>query len=364
MYLEKLKLFNFRNLANEQLYFAPGLNLLIGKNGQGKTNLVEAIHFLSLSRSFRTSAISDLVAWDKREASVFGTLKKSLVDEELGIVIEKGKKQVFLNGERVKSVATYVGHMCCVGFSPGDLSLVKGAPQGRRRLVDRYMSQLDKGVMEHLLNFNKAQQHKSSILKSARPGKEELLPWNEILIKSAYYIEKARLKFIAALEKEAQLFHQEYSACDGKLSLRLKSSFDLDELSLETIRAKYEQYLEREIDRHTTLVGPHRDDILIQLNNADSRAFASQGQARSIVLALILGVIKLLEDDFDDAPIILLDDVESELDRDRSEAFFNLILSGDRQVFITGTDLSSRWQGLKEEAALYTVGEGEVLSSL
>lgn len=340
MFLSSLRPYQFRNLKDGELAFAPGVNIIVGKNGQGKTNLVEAISLLSLSKSFRTSDQQELVRWGEKEASVFGVVKTNVGEFELGISLEEKGKGYYVQSQRVKSITDFLGHLICVGFSPADLLLLQGAPALRRKFLDRHISELLPAHMASLISYNRALQNKNKLLKEGQNDAALLTPWNEILAPEALRIVAAREEFIKALEIKAQAIHRAFCADDSEISISLRSSIKPEVREIHLLLKEYERYRSRESAMRTSLLGPHRDDLQVNLGGRDARAYASQGQCRSIVLALTLGVIELLEERKGDSPLVLLDDVNSELDTSRSEAFFGLVLRQARQIFVTGTDAS------------------------
>jgi DNA replication and repair protein RecF len=345
VYLQTLRLFNFRNLVNATVEFAPGLNLVSGRNGQGKTNLVEAIHFLSLSRSFRTSALQELVRWGEDAASVFAKIRLALDGNqtsqvELGASIQNGKRSLFVNGNKVSSLSDFVGRLVCVTFSPTDLAIVKGSPAGRRRFIDKHLVDLRPVLIEELLNYQRAVANKSALLKAGIEDDKQLDSWDAVLAGSAARIVNARHEFLASLAAQAQPILERFAPGDTPLALNLESKLlgeEGAEVTAEHIIEKLRKNRSREIRYKSCLIGPHRDDVEILLAGHDARAYASQGQARTIVLCLKLAVISLLEANRRDEPVVLLDDVDSELDRLRVKALFESVLARSRQIFITGT---------------------------
>lgn len=313
---------------------------ITGKNGNGKTNLVEALYLLSGSRSFRTNSQSELVQWGKKESSVFGTVVRQTGTTELGVALTPGQRTAFKNGEQLGSVAELVGECSVVAFSPADLSLVKGAPAGRRKFLDRHMVDLQPSFLPVLMAYQRALESKSALLKGQGVCTDQLEPWNMLLVEYGGKIVDKRANFIKELKESANSFHKQFAQTDGSLELSLESDF-LDEgeaeVSRERVFAELLSVASREIALRSCVFGPHRDDLGITLAGIDSRPFASQGQTRSIVLALKLGVIELLEGRLKESPIVVLDDVDSELDRERSKRLFAALAKRDRQVFITGT---------------------------
>lgn len=328
---------------------------------------------LSGSRSFRTSSQSELVRWGKRESSVFGTIVRKDGTDEIGIAFTPGQRTAFKNGNQLSSVSDLVGSCGVVAFSPSDLSLVKGAPAGRRRFLDRHMVDLQPNFLGTLVAYQRAVASKGALLKSPQVDISQLEAWNEILTEHGGKIVENRLNFLKSLEERARVFQSEFAQSDGELKLTLESDFVSKDgiVSREAIAQGLHKIAEREIAMRSTLFGPHRDDVAISLGSGadgrgiDARAFASQGQTRSIVLALTLGVIELMEDKLGEAPIVVLDDVDSELDAPRAKRLFAALGRRERQLIITGTSQPppELEQGVHAEAQLVKISDGVVLSN-
>ena len=344
MYLSKLKVYNFRNLSDQSVELTNGPVYVTGLNGNGKTNLVEALYLLSGSRSFRTNTQSELVKWGQKEASVFGTIETKGTAVELGIALSPGQRRAFKNGQQLDSVAELVGACSVVAFSPAELALVKGAPAGRRKFLDRHMVDLQPSFLSVLMSYQRALESKAALLKGPGVESKHLAPWNKLLAESGRKIVDNRLKFIKILEEKALVFHSEFAQSDGPMGLTLESELakpdfmgSSGEVEPQKIEHELNRIAQREIALRSCVLGPHRDDMAITVGSVDSRAFASQGQTRSLVLALKLGVIELLEERLEEPPIVILDDVDSELDATRRDLLFKALAKKRRQIFITGT---------------------------
>ena len=341
MHVSNLRLYQFRNFTDEKINFSPNVNFIVGANGQGKTNLVEAFNVLSLGRSFRTSSLRDLVQWGHKEASIFARVEQDHEDLELGIAIQGGERLAYVNGNQAKSLSEYVGRLLCVSFSPDDLELVKGGPGERRRFIDRHLFDLKPNLMADMLQYQRALKNKNVLLKSGEQSHERYLPWNQILAETGTKIVRERIVLVQALEEAAREIYSSFAPQDGELGLKCINTLSLDNLDQETVFKFLTENLSKEINRQRTTFGPHRDDIEISIAGHEARSFASQGQTRSVVLALKLAVINILEEKRKESPIVLLDDVDSELDRKRGEAFLSLVLSQKRQILVTGTEVRS-----------------------
>lgn len=359
MYIERLKLFHFRNLTDQVIDFPKGVTLILGDNGQGKTNLVEAISLLATTKSFRTSNQRELIRWGETEGSVFADINTSLGIQTLGITLQGNSRAALVNNE-ASPMADFVGRLVCVSFSPTDISLVKGQPLTRRRFLDKHLVDLTPHLIRHLVAYQRALRSRNVLLKGQNIDIDKLFPWERILAEEGALILNARLKFVEKLEHRTAAIIKEFCTRE-EITLGLKS-FDKDsvEIKAEDLLLRFEREREREIAHRSTLVGPHRDDLMIALNGKDSRAFASQGQSRSIVLALKLAVIELLEEEREDAPIVLLDDVDSELDRTRRRALFLHVFNKSRQVFITGTEARIESEEIKVSPHILSIQNGTI----
>ncbi|MFN4895111.1 MAG: DNA replication/repair protein RecF [Pseudomonadota bacterium] len=354
MYVSKLKVYNFRNLIDQTVELHNGAIYITGRNGNGKTNLVEALYLLSGSRSFRTNSQSELVRWGKQEASVFGTVVTKAGSSELGIALTPGHRTAFKNGTELGSIADLMGACSVVAFSPSDLALVKGSPAGRRKFLDRHMVDLHPPYLSVLMAYQRALDSKSALLKTPGVEVQHLAAWNKLLAESAVKIVDNRYKFLKQLVEKSRPFHHQFAQSDGQLDIRLESdllpqdkrpgdgvvvveSLEPEGINPGRFEQEFARVAPREIAQRSCVLGPHRDDVAITIGGIDARAYASQGQTRSVVLALKLGVIELLEERLGEPPIVVLDDVDSELDATRAEQLFLALSRHERQLFITGT---------------------------
>ena len=362
MFVRAVSLFGYRNLTDGNYTFSPGVNLIQGPNGQGKTNLIEAIHVVATGRSFRTSKSDDLCKWGTKDCSVFADVETANGGYRLGVVIEDGERTASINDNNVQTLGAFIGKLPLVSFTPFDIDLIKGGPSERRRFIDRHSSELVPGLFDHHVHYQKALKHKNALLRGGHASSREIDPWNEILAVEGRIILEERMRFIFALQERAREIHSLYAARDGTLSFVVKSSFlhDNQIMSLEQIRSKLSEFVDREIAVGGALTGVHRDDVIVTVGERDARAFASQGQTRSVVLALKLAAISLIEARHGESPIVLLDDVDSELDRSRSEAFFKLLFEANRQIFVTATEYRSTELNRSVPPTLFNVSGGVI----
>jgi DNA replication and repair protein RecF len=346
MYIKNLRLFQFRNLRDTHYSFHPGVQCIVGKNGQGKTNLVEAISLLSLTRSFRTSSLNELIQWGHSSASVFADCVIDGQERAFGLSLSDGHRKTFIDGKEADSVTSLIGNILCITFSPTDISLIKGSPQGRRRFIDRHAVDLEPQLVQQHLAYHRALKSKQAALKNGTATARELDVWNEILIPGAMQILKGRLSLLHKLTERLAPLSTRLFGEPGAISLKVVGSSGAliresngEAPHINEVARIFSEARDKELSQQRVLVGPHRDDLGIELFGKDSRAFASQGQSRSIVLAMKLALIELIEVQRGDTPIVLLDDVDSELDSVRREAIFGAIFEKPRQIFITATEL-------------------------
>jgi len=337
MRIESLTLYQFRNLSDQTISFSPRLNVITGRNGQGKTNLVEAIHLLSAARSFRTSSNSELWRWNSKQCSVFADVQAERNEESdrysLGMLLDDGAKAAFLNGQKLTSMTEFLGKLLAVTFSPTDIALIKGAPALRRRFIDKHLIDCFPLLARELMQVHRAVKTKSKILKDKQVDEAALDVCDDMLASAGVAVNAARRDFLDRVELRASLCMHAIAPGDGTLGLRLKSSFPVtEEAALEKLR----EVRPREKMLRACLLGPQRDDVEIVMSGHDSRAFSSQGQSRSLVLALKLSMVGLIEEHRHDSPLLILDDFDSELDSGRCEALLEEVKKGGRQVFITG----------------------------
>ncbi len=353
---------DFRNLRGGTIALSGQVTVFIGQNGQGKTNLLEAIHILSTTKSFRTARFRECIRWGSQEGALIeGSITDQLGNVDLSIVLSKGGKEVSIHGKRIRLLTEYLGKFPTVGFSPTDTILVRGGPAERRAFLDRHTVDIAPNVLPSLLAYTRALRAKNEILKQERVTSDQLDPWNRILARELAVLVKERQRFVQLLLPHAQECYRLFSSSPRE-ELELFSDSSLPpEAEEQQILEILQRSIAREIAARSSLIGIHRDDLAITLCGQSARAYASQGQARSIVLALKMGVVHLIESQLRDSPVILLDDVDSELDRERSEKFFALTLGQSRQVIITTTD---NYQGIlnhAEQALVHRIVEGGIV---
>ncbi len=373
MEVRKLTLQQFRNYESCSLEFCPGVNVITGENGQGKTTLLEAIFLCTCARSHKTSKDKELIHYDTSEYKVelefvanpslndFSETLEIGYYEAIAGYAERSRNTRIIkyNGVKLDRVAEMMGLFNAVIFAPEDIMLIKEGPQGRRRFLDLLISQVNRHYFSSLQLYGSVLLQRNRLLKLMKErggaGQDEHLArqlsvWNEQLITHASEIILQRLKYAAMLAKHAANFHNQISSGSENMLLRYETLSGLTaESSLEDIANRYGEILLRheseDIFRGSTSVGPHRDDISLKMDGKSLRSFGSQGQQRTAVLSLKLAELELLKEFTGQTPVLLLDDVLPELDENRRLSLVNSLK--DAQVFITCTDIDEVHEKLR-----------------
>ena len=358
MHLESLVLKNFRSYESLSVSFAEGINILQGQNAAGKTNVLEAVGFLSMGKSFRTQKDAECIRTGAEAAYIKGGLLRvqggMSVEVQLSVL---DKKSLKVGGQPVRKMGELFGNFIAVVFSPEDLKVLKESPSLRRRFIDIEISKLRPAYFYDLQDYGKALAQKNALLKSrmasAQLGKLVSI-YNEQLAAHGARIIGARQAFLDRLDELGRSVHAELSGGEA-LSLKYKSSAAGGDVR-QTLFEKLEKSLESEIEQGFCLHGPHREDIAVSLQGSEIKAYSSQGQIRTAMLSLKLATFEIARADFGESPVLLLDDVFSELDCARQEALLSRIRGA--QCFITSAvPLSCA------HAQCYLVGGGSVTQS-
>jgi len=367
VFLASLDITNVRNFQTKQCEFAPGITLFIGANAAGKTNLLEAIHLLSNLRSFRTHALREVIQWEEREAYIRGVVQPDAREQDaanpktLAVGLKANTRIPAINSKICRTSKDYLRILPSSTFVPDDLSLVKGAPAFRRYFLDRGTFQLFPAYWALLTDYNRVLQQKNALLKESQKKADPKFDaacevWDAQLQTLGSKIIAARLGFLAQLRRQIQAVYARWLGSDETANLCYESTLGIpaeeieiccqnereqEQNALQWIAARYEQAIARHRDRErrlgVTLVGPHRDDLEVLSNGRPLRAYGSQGQQRTAVLAMKLAEIQVYYEQYGEYPILLLDDVTSELDMQRNAKLFEYLQQG-MQVFLTATD--------------------------
>lgn len=371
MKLTRVRLSNFRNYAELDFDPAPGLNVFVGANAQGKSNLLEAIAMLGTGKSFRTSRDADLVREGLELSVVSGDAQIRAGIIHLGCSINKTgratRKTYTINGQGVR-YARFLGSIRVVTFVPADLQLVGGPPSLRRALINIALAQEDRQYYHELARYSKALQQKSAMLRGTVSFDSELIAiYDNTLVEAGTYVMLTRNHFISELAREAERTHAEWTHDAEKLRVAYAPNVPFEAPTADAVGGALERKLkavaEQERMRKQTLAGPHRDDLLLELDGHALSAYGSQGQQRTAVLALKVAEYTVMRDRANEAPLLLLDDVLSELDEERAAAFLAGVGALGQaqddtvQAFVTATHLPA---GLPQAARVYQIERATV----
>ena len=365
MRLKTLQLVNFRNYDNLHINFNEKINLLVGKNGQGKTNIVESIYMLSFGKSFRTSKDKEIIKFEKENLYVGGSFSKYNSDYLIEIAIGKNKKGVKVNKVHIQKMYELLGNLNVVIFSPEDLKLVKEGPKERRAFIDKEISQIMPKYYSYLTNYNKILFQRNKLLKGHVVDKNLLDVYDESLARYGSYIYILRRDFIKKIANISMIMHKKLTNEIEELKINYKNQINVsEEDTIETVYNKFIEKLissrEHDIDTRTTRYGIHKDDLNIFINDLDVRLYGSQGQQRTASISLKLSEIELIKNEVGEYPVLILDDVFSELDETRQKLLIdNLSLV---QMFITTAEVSHKKIFNKSNTTIFNINQGNVVS--
>lgn len=368
MELESLKLDHYRNYSDLTLEFSSGVNVFLGENAQGKTNLLESIYVLALARSHRTSSDKDLVQWQAKEATISGRVKRSISETPLSLHFSNKGKKARVNHLEQSKLSHYIGQLNVILFAPEDLELVKGAPSVRRRFIDMEFGQMNPLYLYNTTQYKRILKERNAYLKRLQLKQTTdtvfLDVLSEQLVDVGSQILIARQEFLNKLELAAQPIHAEISDQREALKLRYMSSVDFaSDASLEEVKSVFADALSRqrsrEIMQGSTMVGPHRDELQFDVNGNNVAVFGSQGQQRTTALAIKLAEIDLMQQETGEYPVLLLDDVLSELDASR-QTHLLLAIQDKVQTFITAPTLSDIARQLIRKPRVFQVKQGVI----
>lgn len=343
MKINSLVLKNYRNYENAKLHFSDGLNVLVGKNAQGKTNILEAIFYAVIGKSFKTSKEKEIIKWDTQNAYLKADFSKVYRDTSIEMIFsQNAKKAVKVDGIAIHRIGELMGCANAVFFSPDELKLVKDSPNERRRFMDIDISQTDKRYFYALGRYEKILASRNKLLKTStdlKTIKETIDIWDRALSEAAKKIAVERIKFIEDLAPLAAKAHEYISSGNEKLEIKYSGLTD-DKENYDKIMLKaLQKNLNHDFKLGYTSVGVHRDDIDIFLNGVEVKAFGSQGQQRTCALSLKLAELEIIKNRAGEMPLLLLDDVFSELDSSRRRKL--LKFTSKAQTIITCTDFDA-----------------------
>jgi DNA replication and repair protein RecF len=366
MILESLEVNNFRNLSGK-ISWGPGLNIIYGNNGQGKTNWLEAIHTLSRTKSFRTQRLQESIRFGEQTAFIEGQVAAGEdLHRDLRITLRENTKSIWVNGKR-EQMSRYLGLLPVFAFTADQLEVVRGMPEARRHFIDRGIASLRPAYVQTVADYNKVIKQKNRILQDASEREARLeetqsliAPWNEQLGILGSEIHNARVGYTERLNSALERTLFEPAELQIRYLSSLESKGDLSEYQA-LLRQRLELRLPAEVAAGRALVGPHRDDLGIHLAGREMRTYGSSGQQRSALLLLDLAAISVYNSSHNDYPVFLVDDVDAELDEKRIKRLLEY-LEGRTQTFIT-TSKRSHLEGFLSRANVHEIVQGEAVSA-
>jgi len=363
--LASLTVRNFRNLQPQSIRLSPGINLFSGRNGQGKTNLLEAAYLLGFGKSFRTRLARDCIRHGERESLVHGLLEEGTRTRELQVRITPDDKELSIQG-KTAGLEAFVGSLHLLAFTSEHLQVVRGAPAERRSFLDRAMITVFPAHMRHLASFGRAVKQRNRVLAAARergeaPDEAALAAWDEALVCEGSAIVRNRMRYVARMKEAmpAGLFG------DEAVRMHYLSTAGAQETELapitEAFRAKLERARGEDAARGSTSIGPHRDDLLLYIGGKPLAGFGSAGQQRSVLLSLYFAQMEIHRATHGHYPVLLVDDAEAELDERRLEIFFSHLAVRAQTLLTTAKE--GMFPPLRWESRRFSVCGGQVLTA-
>lgn len=366
MKIKKIKLINFRNLDKVELNFINNINIIIGGNGAGKTNILEAIYLNSLTKSFRANNDAELIKFDQEFLTIMTTIKDDSYNENVLYNIDKLSKKIYLNSSKVTKLSEYIGKYPVVISTPEDVLMIKTSPSTRRDVLNISICQFNKEYFKTLNEYNKLLKLRNDYLKRILINSISDIKYFDILtnklIEKAVYIYRERNNYINLINKYLpDIF--EHICLNQNLTIKYSPNIDLNNYNEETLKnilyKKYKKDFNKEISLGMTITGPHRDDFSFILGDKDMKLYSSEGQKKMAVISFKLAEMMLFQKIDDKKPIILLDDLFSELDINNKNRLVKFI-PDDLQVVITSNDLKGINKSIRDNAKIFKIKDGEV----
>ena len=363
MFLKEISLKNFRNYDNLKLKFNKKINIFIGNNAQGKTNILESIYFLSITKSHRTNKEMFLIKNNEIFTKVIGKVKtEGSLSKKYEVMLNENGKKVSINDNIIKKISDYLSNINVIMFCPDDLEIIKGTPSERRYFLNIEIGQLYNEYIKHIYNYHKILKNRNEYLKkNVNFDRVYFDVLTEELIKENIFIIKYRKKYINLINEYIPEIYKGLTKKDN-IYLKYETFIDIDDEDkmYERIKEKFKKSFDNEMFQKVTLYGAHKDDFSVYIDDIKINNYGSQGQHRIAILAIKLSEVEIFKKEKDSKPILLLDDIFSELDKIKKNNIIKYI-DGDLQVFITSTDLKNISRKILKEADIFKVKEGLVV---
>lgn len=366
MNIESIFLLNFRNYSEQYIELDPGINIFYGENAQGKTNVIEAVYLLTMGKSHRTNKYNEMVKWDKNDSRICIKFNKDDFDYNIDFILKRNqKKQIKVNGVRLDKLSDILGKLNTVIFSPDHMKIIKEGPSERRRFIDSILSQTKPKYYYNFTQYLKVLAQRNMLLCNEKNDgiiEKTLDIWDHQLIEYGCKIIKDRQIFVESIDTKAWRINKELSGGREDFHLKYMPSIGYGKHEISDIKNAFEKRLMEarasDIRRKLTHYGPHRDELNLFINDKEVRNYGSQGQQRSVLLSLKLSEMEYIKDETGSTPVLLLDDVFSELDKLRQGFLISFIKNV--QVIITCTDYENLYFGDKSTYKIFNVRTGKV----
>lgn len=360
MKINSIQLTNFRNYTKSHVQLSSGINVLLGENAQGKTNLLESLSFVSSLRSFRINSESQLIHFDRDASKIKCDFEKSTGSKTLSIIISKEGKSLMINDTLIKKSSNFIGELNTVLFEPSDLGFFEDAPRVRRRFMDMELTKLSSSYLIHVNSYSKVLKQRNALLKQLEVDVDTLDILDQQLINHYMVIVKTRRQFIEYLNKQCNYYFNELSKVKANLELIYKTDVfhENDNEFRKRCLEKFKINRQRDLYFRITHFGAHRDDIMSLFDGIQLNQVASQGQKRLVILSMKLALIDYIHSKLKEQPVLLLDDVFSELDKDHQKKFLELCPK-DIQTIITTTDLISL-EYINKVITIFDINDGQI----
>ena len=366
MRIKHLKLINFRNYTNLEIKFDDNVNIFIGDNGKGKTNILESIYVLSLTKTNKYGVEENLIKFGEEIAKIEGLINRDNVVKKQEIHLTKNKKRTLINNKEMRRIKDYISNFCVISFTPSDLEIIKGSPNIRRNMINIDISQLQNNYISYLNEFNHIIKIRNEYLKKMNLNGNTDIRYldiiNDKMIENGMKIYRYRYEFFQEINQLLPKIFKKLTNLDN-LKIKYETSFDLGNFDEFEVRKKYEEKIKKnfkvELMQGITLIGPHRDDFSFILDNLDMKEYGSQGQQRIAIIALKISEVYIFKERMGEYPVLLLDDIFSEIDTKKRNKIIKYLLK-DIQSIITTTDINDIEEKLLDNAKIFMVNNGKV----
>ena len=363
MKLTKINLLNFRNISKVSIKLCDSMNIFIGNNAQGKTNILDSIVILALTKSHRVGTNPNIIMFNKSKSKIQGVVKRDKIISKMEINITEDGKKLSINQTEIKKIADYISNLNVIVFTPDDLEIIKGSPNIRRNLLNIQLSQISKEYLNTYNEYNKILKTRNEYLKilfnNSIADKKYLDIITDKLIEKAVVIYEKRREYIDFINKNINRYYKEISGNDG-LKVIYVPNIELNGDISEVLNEKFKKNFQKELNYGMTMYGPHRDDFYFELLGNDLKYFGSQGQQKLAILSFKMAELPIFKEVCKTSPLLLLDDIFSELDIKKKNKLLNLVNNEGIQSIITTTDLKNINKKNIKDAYIYEVKNGNV----